>query len=160
MPTRKTTRIPPRTRPPRRRLPSPLARPSHERVQFSESFLPRLKQKLFPQRLFSRNGDTHLDKIGPHGFSLCSDHLYNYLTYYFFTLIRSSFWLLFAFHFFRSLSSLHSARAALLLGFFFDMGLLHAGLATLTFDPSNSSSFTPRTRLFGRDGNEMMGSRG
>jgi hypothetical protein len=59
MPTRTTTRIPPRTRPPRRRLPSPLARPSHERVQFSDF---SEDKKLFTL-VVSRNGDTQiLDK--------------------------------------------------------------------------------------------------
>ena len=61
-----TTRIPPRTRLPRHRLPSPLARPSHERVQFSEFLFFRLernKSSLSP--VVSRNGDTHLDKTVP-----------------------------------------------------------------------------------------------
>jgi hypothetical protein len=92
MPTKKTTRIPPRTRPPRRRLPSPLARPSHERVQFSESF-PRTRQKLFFYPVVSRNGDTHLDKTVPTRLFLCVTGYCT--TTYLFLLMRLFLFLLF-----------------------------------------------------------------
>ena len=88
MPTRKTTRIPPRTRPPRRRLPSPLARPSHERVQFSESFFPSLQQKAFSPGCFSQWRYPSRQKV-PHGFPV-----FGYCTTtYLFLLIRPFFFI-------------------------------------------------------------------
>jgi hypothetical protein len=79
MPTKTTTRIPPRTRSPRRRLPSPLARPSHERVQFSDF---SEDKKLFPL-VVSRNGDTQiLDKRSTR--LSCVRILYNNPSSYFF----------------------------------------------------------------------------